>query len=74
MAKYRGVYQNGKYWMAVICIQGTRKYLGSFDNPEDACRVYLTAKEKFRGKEGKSGPKKRSPEFYIGRMEEELGI
>lgn len=41
-----GVSPIGKKWRAQICTNGRNKHLGSFDTPEEAHEVYLTAKRK----------------------------
>lgn len=39
-----GVAPNGKRWMAMIMANGKRKYLGTYDTPEEAHAAYLHEK------------------------------
>lgn len=39
-----GAYPNGNGWMAKICLNGNKMYLGTFPSPEEAHSVYLKAK------------------------------
>lgn len=41
---YRGVSRNHERWMAAIIVNGKRRYLGTFDTPEEAHAAYLAAK------------------------------
>lgn len=46
---YMGVsHQRGK-WVAQICVEGRRKWLGTFKTPEEAHAVYVKAKEQLHG-------------------------
>ena len=42
----KGYYRHRNKWMAKICINGKVKYLGVFDNEEDARQAYLEARDK----------------------------
>lgn len=42
--KLLGVTKNHRRWMAMISLQGSRNYLGTFDTPEEAHAAYLAAK------------------------------
>ena len=42
-----GVSKSGNKFMSKISINGERKYLGTFDTPEEAFQAYKTAKEKY---------------------------
>lgn len=42
-SKYIGVYKKKNKWLACICYMQKQKYLGSFDNEEDAARCYNEA-------------------------------
>lgn len=37
---YKGVTRSGKRWRAYVAVNGIKKYLGTFDNPEQAAQVY----------------------------------
>ena len=37
---YKGVGPSGLKWQAHICLEGERKYLGTFETAEDAARAY----------------------------------
>ena len=43
-ARLLGVSKNHRRWAASICVDGVKKYLGSFDTPELAHTAYLHAK------------------------------
>jgi hypothetical protein len=45
---FKGVYFNKKTkkWVAGISLEDKRRYLGSFDSPDDAYQCYLDAKSK----------------------------
>lgn len=40
----RGVQRRGERWVANVYIDGQRRYLGTFDTPEQAHQAYLAAK------------------------------
>lgn len=40
-----GVSKNGKWWHARICLNGERRYLGTFLTPQEAHMAYLSAKQ-----------------------------
>lgn len=40
---YRGVNKSKGKWMARICVSGKRLFLGEFDTPEEASKVYNNA-------------------------------
>ena len=50
---FPGVYwlKKNRKWMARIMVNGIRKNLGCYDEPQDAYKAYLAAKIKFHGKE-----------------------
>lgn len=40
VTRFRGVYAEGARWRAQIGVNGRDQYLGTFDTPEEAARVY----------------------------------
>jgi len=48
-SKYKGVWRNGTNWAARICLNGIRKYLGTYKYEEEAARVYDQAAKQYHG-------------------------
>lgn len=48
---FRGVSESGPRWQANIRVDGKKKYLGTFDTPEEAYAAYMAAKAEHHGEE-----------------------
>lgn len=73
---YKGVQPKGKKWMAVICVDGVRHSLGTYETKEDAAKAYNVMAVKYFGEfawlndvdqsEFKLKPKRQKASQYVG--------
>jgi hypothetical protein len=50
-SKYKGVYFNKNKWMSKILIEGKQRYIGNYENEEEAATDYARAVFKYNGEE-----------------------
>ena len=53
-SKFRGVSKNGKHWQVLIMIKQKKRYIGNFNNEEEAAREYDKIAIQFHGPKAKT--------------------